>query len=196
MLNLINPRIGGVLLSGEKERQNPRLCAAWRSLAASRWLICRLTPRRICSSALSILKPRFAMACAALRGGVLARAHGNILYVDEINLLADNMAAAITTAASAGENRVEREGISARHDCSFILVGTMNPEEGGLRPQLLDKFGLYVGVAGEHDPKLRVEIIRRRLAYERDPAGFLMAYQTETERLQKRCRKPLPCFLP
>ena len=117
--------------------------------------------------------------------GILAEANGNILYVDEINLLADSMAASVVCAASAGENLVEREGISYRHDCSFILIGTMNPEEGGLRPQLLDKFGFYVNMDGEKELDTRMEILRRRLDYERDPRGFIGKYQEETQKLQK-----------
>lgn len=189
MLNLINPRIGGVLLSGEKGTAKSTIVRGVAQLGGKQVVDLPLNATEDMLVGSIDFEATVRNGVRSFAGGVLARAHGNILYVDEINLLADNMAAAITTAASAGENRVEREGISARHDCSFILVGTMNPEEGGLRPQLLDKFGLYVGVAGEHDPKLRVEIIRRRLAYERDPAGFLMAYQTETERLQKTLQK-------
>lgn len=189
MLNLINPRIGGVLLSGEKGTAKSTIVRGVAQLGGKQVVDLPLNATEDMLVGSIDFEATVRDGVRSFAGGVLARAHGNILYVDEINLLADNMAAAITTAASAGENRVEREGISARHDCSFILVGTMNPEEGGLRPQLLDKFGLYVGVAGEHDPKLRVEIIRRRLAYERDLAGFLTAYQTETERLQKTLQK-------
>lgn len=189
MLNMINPRIGGVLLSGEKGTAKSTIVRGVAQLGGKQVVDLPLNATEDMLVGSIDFEATVRDGVRSFAGGVLARAHGNILYVDEINLLADNMAAAITTAASAGENRVEREGISARHDCSFILVGTMNPEEGGLRPQLLDKFGLYVGVAGEHDPKLRVEIIRRRLAYERDLTGFLTAYQTETERLQKTLQK-------
>ena len=109
--------------------------------------------------------------------GVLAKANGNILYVDEINLLDDHIVDLLLDSAAMGRNFIEREGISYSHPARFILVGTMNPEEGDLRPQLLDRFGLMVDIRGEYDERLRSEIIRRRLAFERDPEGFCSLYE-------------------
>lgn len=108
--------------------------------------------------------------------GILAKANGNILYVDEINLLDDHIVDLLLDAAAMGMNYIEREGVSYRHPSRFILIGTMNPEEGDLRPQLLDRFGLMVDIKGEQDPKKRSEIISRRLRFERDPESFVSEY--------------------
>jgi Mg-chelatase subunit ChlI len=108
--------------------------------------------------------------------GVLAEANRNILYVDEVNLLDDHLVDVLLDAAAMGVNVVEREGVSVWHPARFILVGTMNPEEGELRPQLLDRFGLCVDVTGIRDVSERVEIIERREAWEEDPEGFAAEY--------------------
>ncbi|HWR38744.1 MAG TPA: AAA family ATPase [Patescibacteria group bacterium] len=118
--------------------------------------------------------------------GILAEANRNILYVDEINLLDDHVVDVLLDAAAMGINTVEREGVSYSHPARFVLVGTMNPEEGDIRPQLLDRFGLSVNVVGENEPEQRVEVIKRRLAYERDSEGFDKEYQLEKEELASR----------
>jgi magnesium chelatase subunit I len=118
--------------------------------------------------------------------GVLASANGNILYVDEVNLLDDHIVDLLLDAAAMGTNFVEREGISYSHPARFLLVGTMNPEEGDLRPQLLDRFGLVVDVQGEKDRALRSEIVKRRLAFERDPAGFTQQYTRQQQDVRDR----------
>jgi magnesium chelatase subunit D len=104
--------------------------------------------------------------------GLLARAHRGILYVDEVNLLHDHLVDLLLDAAAMGRSTVERDGVSIEHAARFVLVGTMNPEEGELRPQLLDRFGLTVDVRAPRDPESRAEIVRRRLAYEADPDAF------------------------
>jgi magnesium chelatase subunit D len=104
--------------------------------------------------------------------GLLAAAHRGILYVDEVNLLSDHLVDLLLDVAAMGVNHVEREGVSVRHPSRFILVGTMNPEEGELRPQLLDRFGITVQVTGSPDPAERVEVVRRRLHHEADPEDF------------------------
>ncbi len=111
--------------------------------------------------------------------GLLAAAHRGILYVDEVNLLDDHIVDIILDAAASGQNRVEREGVSFIHAARFILVGTMNPEEGELRPQLLDRFGLCVDVKSEKDPGCRVELMLRREAHDADPAGFRLRYAAD-----------------
>ncbi|HEV8222463.1 MAG TPA: ATP-binding protein, partial [Streptosporangiaceae bacterium] len=120
---------------------------------------------------------------AAFEPGLLAAAHRGILYVDEVNLLHDHLVDLLLDAAALGVNYVEREGVSVRHAARFLLVGTMNPEEGELRPQLLDRFGLTVEAAASRDPAQRAEVVRRRLAYEADPAGFAAKWARETGRL-------------
>ena len=127
--------------------------------------------------------------------GLLARAHRGILYVDEVNLLDDHIVDLILDAAASGLNRVEREGVSFSHPSRFILVGTMNPEEGELRPQLLDRFGLCVEVASESDPERRAELMARREAFDADPEGFIRRWRTETEAVAQQilsAREALP----
>lgn len=184
--NLIDPRIGGVLLCGEKGTAKSTIV---RGLAA-------LTEQQVVDLPLNITEDMLVGAIdfekavhngiRAFSGGVLKKADGNILYVDEVNLLSDSIISTLICAAASGENLVEREGISHRHGCNFVLIGTMNPEEGKLRPQFLDRFGLYVDVAGEKDVSVRTEIIRRRMEYERDPAAFVSRWEQETERLKSR----------
>ncbi|RAO07104.1 magnesium chelatase subunit D family protein [Micromonospora noduli] len=108
----------------------------------------------------------------AFEPGLLAAAHRGVLYVDEVNLLHDHLVDLLLDAAAMGRSHVEREGVSVSHAARFLLVGTMNPEEGELRPQLLDRFGLTVEVGASRDPEIRVEVVRRRLAADADPAGF------------------------
>ena len=121
--------------------------------------------------------------------GLLAQANGNILYVDEINLLDDHIVDVLLDSAAMGVNTVEREGVSYSHPARFVLVGTMNPEEGDLRPQLLDRFGLVVEIRGEQDVALRGELIRRRVDYERDPAAFCRRWAGAQEDLRRRVRE-------
>lgn len=118
--------------------------------------------------------------------GILADANRNILYVDEINLLEDHIVDVLLDAAAMGVNTVEREGVSYAHPARFVLVGTMNPEEGDIRPQLLDRFALSATVAGEREPKRRAEIVRRRLAYEADPVRFNEEWAKEQAELASR----------
>jgi magnesium chelatase subunit I len=113
----------------------------------------------------------------AFEPGLLARANRGFLYVDEVNLLEDHLVDLLIDVAASGENVVEREGLSVRHPARFVLVGSGNPEEGELRPQLLDRFGLAVDVRTPQDLALRVEVVKRRDAYERDPAAFAAQWQ-------------------
>ena len=121
--------------------------------------------------------------------GLLAAANRGILYVDEVNLLPDHLIDAILDAAATGVHRVEREGISVAHAARFILVGTMNPEEGELRPQLLDRFGLAVAVTTPREPAARAAIVRSRIAYDADPAGFAARWADEETVLRERARQ-------
>ncbi|MFF5855432.1 putative cobaltochelatase [Streptomyces sp. NPDC012751] len=122
----------------------------------------------------------------AFEPGLLADAHRGILYVDEVNLLHDHLVDLLLDAAAMGASHVEREGVSVRHAARFLLVGTMNPEEGELRPQLLDRFGLTVEVAASREPDQRVEVVRRRLAYDDDPAAFAARWAGEEAAVRQR----------
>jgi magnesium chelatase subunit D len=121
--------------------------------------------------------------------GLLAAAHRGLLYVDEVNLLHDHLVDLLLDAAAMGRSSVERDGVSVGHAARFVLVGTMNPEEGDLRPQLLDRFGLSVDVVAPRDPAARVEVVRRRLAFDADPRGFAASYADAERSLAERILK-------
>jgi magnesium chelatase subunit I len=122
----------------------------------------------------------------AFQPGLLARAHRGFLYIDEANLLEDHLVDVLLDVAASGENVVEREGLSIRHPARFVLVGSGNPEEGELRPQLLDRFGLSVDVMTPTDIKTRVDVVRRRDDFDRDPEGFTARWSGEDDALRKR----------
>ncbi len=131
----------------------------------------------------------------AFEPGLLARANRGFLYIDEVNLLEDHLVDLLIDVAASGENMVEREGLSVRHPARFVLIGSGNPEEGELRPQLLDRFGLAVDVSTPTDLKLRIDVVRRRDAFERAPEAFVAQWQAEDDKIRKRivaARKRLP----
>ena len=123
---------------------------------------------------------------ASFQPGLLAQAHRGLLYVDEVNLLGDHLVDVLLDAAAMGRNTVEREGMSISHPAKFVLIGTMNPEEGELRPQLLDRFGLSVDVSASRDPQQRAEVVRRRLAFDDDPHAFVTAHAGAQSELRER----------
>ena len=122
----------------------------------------------------------------AFRPGLLAAAHEGVLYVDEVNLLHDHLVDVLLDAAAMGRVHIERDGVSHSHPSRFVLVGTMNPEEGELRPQLLDRFGLAVDVTASRDVDVRMQVVRRRLDYERDPDSFAARYAEDDRLLAKK----------
>ena len=122
----------------------------------------------------------------AFQPGLLARANRGYLYIDEVNLLEDHIVDLLLDVAQTGENVVEREGLSIRHPARFVLVGSGNPEEGELRPQLLDRFGLSVEVTSPQEIESRIEVIRRRDAYENDHAAFMLRWQAEDAAMRER----------
>ncbi len=132
------------------------------------------------------LERALAEGVRAYQPGLLAAAHRGVLYVDEVNLLHDHLVDLLLDAAAMGRCHVEREGVSVRHAARFLLVGTMNPEEGEIRPQLLDRFGLTVEVAATRDPEERAEVVRRRMAYENDPEGFAAGWEAAEAELARR----------
>lgn len=121
--------------------------------------------------------------------GILAQANRNILYVDEVNLLEDHIVDVLLDSAAMGINTMEREGVSFSHPAKFILVGTMNPEEGDLRPQLLDRFCMVVDVVGERDAQKRMEVIKNRLEYEKDSEAFAQKFESRQKDLRYRIQK-------
>ncbi|MEV8223475.1 magnesium chelatase subunit D family protein [Dietzia maris] len=132
------------------------------------------------------LESALADGVTVFQPGLLARAHRGLLYVDEVNLLHDHVVDLLLDAAAMGRVTVERDGISVEHAARFVLIGTMNPEEGELRPQLLDRFGLTVEVAAPRDPELRAEVVRRRIAFEADPAGFVADHAADEAAVRER----------
>ena len=190
ILNAIHPGIGGVLVRGEKGTAKSTIVRGLTDL---------LPETRVVTLPLNATEDRVAGGMDFNRAvkegkkillpGLLAEADQGILYVDEINLLDDHIVDVILDAAVSGENRVEREGISFCHDARFLLVGTMNPEEGDLRPQLLDRFGFCVEVASEKDPEVRIDLMERRELYDRDPAAFRTAYESRTQKLAQKIAK-------
>ena len=226
VLNVVNPRLGGVLIQGEKGtakstavRALAALLPAMKASADCRYHCDPANPNLLCNDCrekvraarelsqeditmrvielpVSATEDRVVgtldIEAAIQQGkkrfepGILADANRNILYVDEINLLEDHIVDVLLDSAAMGVNTVEREGVSYAHPARFVLVGTMNPEEGDIRPQLLDRFALSVTVVGEHEAKDRVEVIRRRLAYEKDADAFCDTYAAEQAKLAAR----------
>ncbi|RZT26394.1 magnesium chelatase subunit D [Kribbella sp. VKM Ac-2569] len=135
------------------------------------------------------LEKALAEGITAYEPGLLAAAHRGLLYVDEVNLLHDHLVDVLLDAAAMGRATVERDGVSVTHPARFVLVGTMNPEEGELRPQLLDRFGLTVDVVASRDPAVRVEVMRARLTYEADPENFVARYDGAQRELAERIVK-------
>lgn len=196
VLNTVNPAIGGVLVRGEKGTAKSTIVRSMAELLPRSGSRSGTGSGKVVTLPLNATEDRVAggmdFEAAMRRGqrvlqpGLLAEAHHGILYVDEINLLDDHIVDIILDAAASGENRVEREGISLSHPSQFLLVGTMNPEEGDLRPQLLDRFGFCVEVAGEADPERRVELMLIREQYDMDPQGFNAAHALQTRALAGR----------
>jgi len=223
LLNAINPRLGGVLIRGEKGTakstavrsmagllpavpvvtgcvyrcdpfQPGKLCVDCRAAYEGKSLLFTRQRVPVVDLPVSATEDRVVgsldfehavkIGGRRFEPGLLARANRGILYVDEINLLDDHIVDLLLDAAALGINFVEREGISYSHPAEFILVGTMNPEEGELRPQLLDRFGLCVQIEGETEPAVRVEIIKRREAFDQDPLCFLEKWAGEEKRLR------------
>lgn len=125
----------------------------------------------------------------AFEPGLLARANRGFLYIDEVNLLEDHLVDLLLDVAASGENVVERDGLSIRHPARFVLIGSGNPEEGELRPQLLDRFGLCVEVTTPSEIAARIEVVKRRDAYERDPHGFADRWEAEDAKIRRRIER-------
>lgn len=229
MINVVNPRVGGVLIRGEKGTAKSTAVRALAQLLPKQTIAADCAyacdpgdPGSLCADCRKRLsngeelaqaerqvrvvelpvgatedrllgtldlESALSQGEARFQPGILAAANRQVLYVDEVNLLDDHLVDALLDAAAMGVNTVERESLSVSHPSRFTLVGTMNPEEGELRPQLTDRFGLCVQVVGLSDPGQRQEVIRRRLEYEADPSAFAAGFHDEGIDLGKRIER-------
>ena len=186
LLNVVDPSLGGVLILGEKGTAKSTIVRALSTLQSGMTVVelpIATTEDKLIGSI--DIEHAISTGEVCFSPGILARSHGNILYVDEVNLLEDYLVDILLDVAAMGVNHIEREGISYAHPARFTLVGTMNPEEGDLRPQLLDRFALSVEVRGERSVEARSEVLKRRLAFERDPKGFVETYREGDESLRR-----------
>lgn len=191
ILCAVRPEIGGVLIRGEKGTAKSTAVRALAAILTEVDAESRLVELPIGATEDRVvgsldLQKVLRDGEHAFSPGLLARAHGGVLYVDEVNLLHDHLVDIMLDAAAMGRVHIERDGISHSHEARFVLIGTMNPEEGELRPQLLDRFGLTVDVHASRDVAVRSDVIRQRLAYEADPTGFAALYAARDSELATR----------
>lgn len=190
LLNLIYPEIGGVLIVGEKGTAKSTIVRALTALGTGSRVVelpLGTTEDKLLGSI--DMEAALQSGVIQLEPGILYHADQQILYVDEINLLEDHLVDVLLDVSAMGVNYIEREGISYSHPARFVLVGSMNPEEGDLRPQLLDRFGLSVEVRGERNEQQRCEILRRRIAFERNPDEFLAEYRDKEQALSRQIKQ-------
>lgn len=191
LLNLINPKIGGVLINGEKGTAKSTIVRSLTSLMHSENIIVEIP--------LSVTEDRLVGAIdiektiksgrVHLEDGILKIANKKILYVDEVNLLSDNIVDMLLDVSQSKVNNIEREGISFSHESDFILVGTMNKEEAELRTQFLDRFGLYVNITSSKNLNERIEILKRIESYEQNPEYFIKSYLREEKKLMYKIKQ-------
>ncbi|BDU07639.1 hypothetical protein FMUBM48_39020 [Nocardia cyriacigeorgica] len=196
ILCAVHPGIGGVLVRGEKGTAKSTVVRALAQLLPPVVDETGARPARLVELPVGATEDRVVGSLdlervlrdgeQAFRPGLLAAAHHGVLYVDEVNLLHDHLVDVLLDAAAMGRVHIERDGVSHSHPARFVLVGTMNPEEGELRPQLLDRFGLTVDVAASRDVDVRMAVVRRRLDYEADPSGFAARYAAADREVAER----------
>ncbi|SEJ15274.1 ATP-binding protein [Paraburkholderia diazotrophica] len=189
LLAAVDPGIGGVLVSGPRGTAKSTAARALAELLPEgRFVTLPLGASE--DRLIGTLDIEAVLRDASVRfsPGLLASAHRGVLYVDEVNLLPDALVDALLDAASSGVNTVERDGVSHTHDASFVLIGTMNPEEGELRPQLTDRFGLMVELENCYEPQTRQHIVKARLAFDLDPFGFRAGHVEQQHALVARIR--------
>jgi len=198
ILSAINPRIGGVLVSGPRGAAKSTLARGLADVipgssthnfvtlplgASEEMLLGTLDLQKVLNDKSVNFQP-----------GLLAKAHGGVLYVDEVNLLVDNQVDLLLDVCVSGVNRVERDGISHSHASEFLLLGTMNPDEGELRPQLKDRFGLAVELSGQFDKQQRIDIVRLREAFDTNPDAFIASYKVEQEQISADISRAKKCL--
>ncbi len=188
ILNAIDPSIGGVLLRGERGSAKTTLARSFAQLLGGKAKFCEIplgaTEDRVVGSL--DLKRLLDSGELEFRNGILAEANGGVVYVDEVNLLAHHLVDVLLDVSASGINRVERDGVSFVHPARFVLIGSMNPEEGDVRPQLLDRFGMSVTVSSETDLEVRREIVTRRLSFEASPRTFVGSWSKAQDELSRK----------
>lgn len=190
ILNVINPNIKGVLISGEKGTAKSTLVRGLSNIMQDMDVInlpLNITEDRLIGSI--DIKVAIKEGEKSLEEGILKKAHNQFVYIDEVNLLSDHIVNILLEVASSNINVIEREGISYSHPSDFVLVGSMNPEEGNLRSQFIDRFGLYVEANGEVDVEKRVEIMKRFMEYEDNPTKFCSKWIDESDKLRNQIDK-------
>jgi len=191
LLIAIEPKLGGLLISGNRGSAKSTLARGLADLLTGQTPFVNLplgiTEDRLLGSL--NLEKILADGTVDFQAGLFAKADGGILYVDEINLLANHLVDLLLDVSTSGINYLERDGLSHQHSANFLLVGTMNPEEGELRPQLLDRFGLSVSIYEQADWQTRLQIVQRRLQFDDNPSAFLAKFQTEQTQLQQKIQK-------
>ena len=197
LLCAIDPRIGGVLLRGEKGSAKTTLARAFANLLPGDVQFVDLPVGSSEDRVVGSIDLAAALKGSpdTFRPGLIHRAHGGVLYIDEVNLLPDHLVDVLLDVAATGINRVERDAISHEHPARFVLVGSMNPEEGELRPQFLDRFGLVVDVVTTTNPTERANVVRRRLEFDADPSALVQERDTDAE-LVERLRDARPADVP
>ena len=196
LLAAINPQLGGVLIAGPRGTGKSTLARGLAELlphdgqeGPAPFINLPLGASEEKLTGTLRLDHALQQGEVVFEPGLLARAHGGVLYVDEVNLLADHLVDLTLDAAASGINHVERDGISRNHPARFVLIGTMNPDEGELRPQLLDRFGLYVHLDQRPTPAQRRQIMQTRLAFDQNPDGFRSQWQAAQDDLTRTCTK-------
>jgi magnesium chelatase subunit D len=198
LIGAVEPRLGGVLLRGQKGSAKTTLARSLAALLPGSPPFVELPLSATEDRLVGTLDLSYALAAGERRfhPGLLQAVDGGVLYVDEVNLLADHLVDVLLDVAVSGVNRVEREGVSHEHGSRFFLIGSMNPEEGELRPQLLDRFGLSVEVKAPQDPDLHSEAVRRRLAFDADAEAFVGEWSSETDSMRRCLGSCKPAALP
>ena len=197
LLVAIDPKIGGILISGTRGSAKSTLARGLADLLDQKQapfvnLPLGVTEDRLLGSL--NLEKVLADGSVEFIQGLLGQAHGGILYVDEINLLANHLVDLLLDVSTSKINYLERDGISHQHPADFLLVGTMNPDEGELRPQLLDRFGLCVNLQEQPDTASRIQIVQQRLAFDNDPVKFLKNTQQQQESYRQKIQSAQTCL--